>query len=160
MKALFCSGSSVSSSALAGSPLKSALILSTSSSTNTGLLAPAFFKPATMRPGSAPTYVRRWPRISASSCTPPSEMRTNCTAGGARDRASERGLADAGRADEAQDRAALVAAELAHGDVLDDALLRLLEPVMIFVEHAAHFGARPGDRSSCLLHGRSAIHST
>ena len=27
-------------------------------------------------PGIAPTYVRRWPRISASSRTPPSEMRT------------------------------------------------------------------------------------
>ena len=29
------------------------------------------------RPGSAPMYVRRWPRISASSRTPPSDMRTN-----------------------------------------------------------------------------------
>ena len=32
--------------------------------------------PAMMRPGSAPTYVRRWPRMSASSRAPPSEMRT------------------------------------------------------------------------------------
>src|SRR5207244_1545197 len=31
----------------------------------------------TIRPGIAPTYVRRWPRISASSCTPPSQRRTN-----------------------------------------------------------------------------------
>ncbi len=31
----------------------------------------------TMRPGSAPTYVRRWPRISASSRTPPRATRTN-----------------------------------------------------------------------------------
>ena len=30
-----------------------------------------------MRPGSAPTYVRRCPRISASSWMPPNEMRTN-----------------------------------------------------------------------------------
>src|SRR5205809_683410 len=28
-------------------------------------------------PGRAPMYVRRWPRISASSRTPPSDMRTN-----------------------------------------------------------------------------------
>ena len=31
-----------------------------------------------MRPGSAPIYVRRWPRISASSRIPPRDMRTNC----------------------------------------------------------------------------------
>ncbi len=30
-----------------------------------------------MTPGIAPTYVRRWPRISASSRTPPTEMRAN-----------------------------------------------------------------------------------
>ena len=30
-----------------------------------------------MRPGMAPTYVRRWPRISASSLTPPNDSRTN-----------------------------------------------------------------------------------
>ena len=30
-----------------------------------------------MRPGKAPVYVRRWPRISASSRTPPSDMRAN-----------------------------------------------------------------------------------
>ena len=28
-------------------------------------------------PGNAPMYVRRWPRISASSRTPPSDRRTN-----------------------------------------------------------------------------------
>ena len=28
-------------------------------------------------PGIAPMYVRRWPRISASSRTPPTESRTN-----------------------------------------------------------------------------------
>ena len=28
-------------------------------------------------PGIAPMYVRRWPRISASSRTPPSDRRTN-----------------------------------------------------------------------------------
>jgi hypothetical protein len=43
----------------------------------TGLIVPAFFIPWMICPGSAPTYVRRCPRIAASSCTPPSEMRTN-----------------------------------------------------------------------------------
>src|ERR1044071_3965976 len=45
----------------------------------------------------------------------------------ARDRATERGLADAGRAREAQDRALLVVLELADRHVLDDALLDLVE---------------------------------
>ena len=30
-----------------------------------------------IRPGIAPIYVRRWPRISLSSCKPPSEIRPN-----------------------------------------------------------------------------------
>src|SRR6185436_84510 len=52
----------------------------------------------------------------------------------ARDRLAERGLADAGRAAEAQDRALLVRRELAHRDVLDDAPLDLLEVVVVRVE--------------------------
>jgi hypothetical protein len=55
----------------------------------------------------------------------------------ARDALAERGLADAGRADEAQDRAAALRVELAHGQVLDDALLDLVEPVVIRVEDVA-----------------------
>src|SRR5690242_9364650 len=53
------------------------LILSTSSSRKTGFDEPAFLSDWTILPGSAPTYVRRWPRISASSRTPPREQRTN-----------------------------------------------------------------------------------
>src|SRR5260370_7562907 len=49
----------------------------------------------------------------------------------ARDRAAERSLADAGRPDEAEDRAARVGLELAHRQVLEDALLDLLQAVMI-----------------------------
>ena len=30
-----------------------------------------------IRPGKAPRYVRRWPRISASSRTPPKDILTN-----------------------------------------------------------------------------------
>ena len=55
----------------------------------------------------------------------------------ARDGLAERGLADAGRADEAQDRALLVALELAHRQVFEDALLDLLEAVVIGVEDVA-----------------------
>ena len=50
-------------------------------------------------------------------------------------RLAERGLADARRADQAQDRALELLHALLHGEVLDDALLHLLQPVVIFVEH-------------------------
>ena len=60
-----------------GSPRQSAPTLSTSSSMITGFIVPASRRARTSRPGSAPMYVRRWPRISASSRTPPSDMRTN-----------------------------------------------------------------------------------
>src|SRR4051812_36377328 len=55
-------------------------------------------------------------------------------AGGVGDRAGERGLADAGRADQAQDRAALARHEGLDGEVLEDALLDLLEAVMLGLE--------------------------
>jgi len=44
---------------------------------NTGFLVPTRRMPWMTRPGSAPMYVRRCPRISASSRTPPSETRMN-----------------------------------------------------------------------------------
>src|SRR5207244_3203894 len=56
----------------------------------------------------------------------------------ARDRATERRLTDAGRSDEAEDRTLLVLLELADGEVLEDALLHLLETVVIVVEDLAH----------------------
>src|SRR5262249_45131989 len=43
----------------------------------TGFIVPASRSAGASRPGSAPMWVRRWPRISASSRTPPSDMRTN-----------------------------------------------------------------------------------
>src|SRR5919202_1731383 len=73
----FCAGSRTSSSAALGSPRQSAPTLSTSSSMITGFIVPASRRARTRRPGSAPMYVRRWPRTSASSRTPPSDMRTN-----------------------------------------------------------------------------------
>ena len=56
------------------------------------------------------------------------------------DRLAERGLADAGRADEAQDRRLALGRELAHGQELDDPLLDLVEAEVIGVEHAARLG--------------------
>jgi hypothetical protein len=52
-----------------GSPT---LILSISSSSTTGSTFSARFIACRILPGIAPMYVRRWPRISASSRTPPS----------------------------------------------------------------------------------------
>ena len=65
-----------------------------------------------------------------------------CAAHGAqpRDGAAERGLTDAGRAEEAEDRALLVLLQLADGEVLEDALLHLLEAVVVLVEDLAHRG--------------------
>ena len=53
------------------------------------------------------------------------------------DRLAERRLADAGRADEAEDRAARVRLEPAHGEVLEDPVLDLLDVVVVGVEHLA-----------------------
>jgi hypothetical protein len=62
-------------------------------------------------------------------------MRTNSRPGRLGDRLAERGLADAGRADEAQDRALQLVRRALHGEILDDALLDLLQAVVIGVEH-------------------------
>jgi hypothetical protein len=45
-----------------------------------------------------------------------------------RDRARERRLADSGRSDEAEDRPLHRRVQLPHGEVLEDAVFRLLEP--------------------------------
>ena len=59
---------------------------------------------------------------------------------GARDRLAERGLADAGRADEAQDRRLALRRELAHGEIFDDPPLDLVETVVVLVEDAPRLG--------------------
>ncbi len=53
------------------------------------------------------------------------------------DRLPERGLADAGRPDEAEDRPVQVVLQLAHGEELEDAVLDLLEVVVVAVEDLA-----------------------
>ena len=55
---------------------------------------------------------------------------------GARDRLAERGLADAGRPDEAEDRRLALRRQLAHGEIFDDPPLDLVEVVMVLVENA------------------------
>ena len=54
-----------------------------------------------------------------------------------RHRASERGLADAGRAHEAEDRAARVRLQPPHGQELEDPILDLLDVVVVVVEDLA-----------------------
>jgi hypothetical protein len=72
---------------------------------------------------------------------------------GTRDRLADRGLAGAGRADQGEDRARLgvgldasVLAQLAHGQVLGDTVLDVLEAGVICIEH----GTR-GDRVEVLV---------
>ena len=55
------------------------------------------------------------------------------------DALAQRGLADAGRADEGEDRAADLVRQGAHREVLEDALLDLLEAVVVLVEDAGGF---------------------
>ena len=53
------------------------------------------------------------------------------------DRLPERGLADSGRADEAEDLPGRILLELRDGEVLDDSLLHLVEVVVVLVEDLA-----------------------
>ncbi|EXI71355.1 MAG: hypothetical protein AW07_03687 [Candidatus Accumulibacter sp. SK-11] len=58
----------------------------------------------------------------------------------ARDRLAERGLADAGRADEAENRSVSAGVELAHGKELDDPLLHLDEAEVVGIEDSPCLG--------------------
>ena len=121
-----------------GSPRKSCPILSTSSIMKTGLIVPAFFMPWMIWPGQradvgAPVAADRGLVVHAAE-----RDAVELAPERARDAAAERRLADAGRADEAEDRALLVLLQLADGEVLEDALLDLLEAVVVLVEDLAH----------------------
>src|SRR6185312_16205262 len=61
-------------------------------------------------------------------------------AGGAGDALAERGLADARRTDEAQDRALAAGLQLLHGQVFEDAALHLRQAEMILFEDASRLG--------------------
>ena len=88
---------------------------------------------------------------------PPSDTRTNLRPSDSRDRPRERRLADARRADEAQDRPLDVGVQLAHREVFEDAVLRLLEARVIGVEHLLWSSAdRSPRRSACSTAARPA----
>ena len=87
-----------------------------------------------MRPGSAPMYVRRWPADLGLVVDAAQAHAHELAAHGPRDALAQRGLAHAGRADEGQDGAADRVRERAHGEVLEDALLDLLQAVVVLVE--------------------------
>ena len=134
MKVWFCSGSSTSSSAAAGSPRKSVDILSISSSRNTGLLGAGLLQRLDDLAGQR-ADVRAAVAADLGLVAHAAERQAHeLAAGRARDRLAERGLADAGRPDEAEDRALELLDERLHGEVLEDALLDLLEAVVILVE--------------------------
>ena len=79
-------------------------------------------------------YVRLWPRISASSRTPPRDRPHELATGASRDALRQRCLADAGRADQTQHGPLELLHERLHREILDDALLGLLEAVVILLE--------------------------
>src|ERR1700683_3797035 len=69
--------------------------------------------------------------------THPPELQSECS----RDALPERGLADAGRTDEAQDGTASLGVELAHCQEFENAPLHLLQAIVILIQD----GARPVD---------------
>ena len=60
--------------------------------------------------------------------------------GGTRDGLTQRGLAHARRSDQAQDRGLHLVDALLHREVFEDALLDLLQPVVVLVEHLLGMG--------------------
>ena len=101
-------------------------------------------------PGIAPMYVRRWPRISASSRTPPTERRANL-------RPSARAidwpsdvLPTPGGPTKQRIWPEVSFLQLRDGEVLDDPLLHLLEVEVVLVEHLLRAARGRGcPRSSC-----------
>ncbi len=111
--------------------------LSISSSMSTGFLVPARRSPWTICPGSAPMYVRRWPRISASSRMPPSEMRWNFRPSArAIDRPSDV-LPTPGGPTKQRIGSLPLRPDLLHRQVLEDPVLDLLQPLVILVQDPA-----------------------
>ena len=123
-------------SAAAGSPRKSMLILSTSSRRKTGIPRPGPLDHlddpagigADVRPAVAPDL----------GLVPDAAEREadEFPAGGPGDGLASELLPDAGRADQAEDDALGVLDELADGEVFEDALLDLLQAVMVLVQDA------------------------
>ena len=85
-------------------------------------------------------------------------MRTNSRPSALAIELAERGLADAGRADEAEDRPSTIRIQLAHRQVLEDAVLHLLQAVVVGVEHLAGVGD-VDDVLGRLVHGTATSQS-
>ena len=86
-------------------------------------------------PGSAPMYVLRCPRISASSRTPPRLIRTYFLSQRLCDALSEARLTGAGRSREEEDRALLLALQFHDREVLDNPFLDFLKAVVVAFEN-------------------------
>ena len=69
----------------------------------------------------------------------PERLPHELATGRVRDRSRERRLADARRPDETQDRSALARHERLHGEILEDALLHLVQAVVLGLEDALGF---------------------
>ena len=79
--------------------------------------------------------MRRWPRISASSRTPPSDRRA---------KAPQRGFSHAGRAHKAQDGPLAARHALLHRQIFHDAVLHLVQPEVVAVQNPPGLGEVPG----------------
>ena len=86
-------------------------------------------------------------------------MRTNLRPSARAMRLADGGLAHAGRADEAEDRALHLPGQLAHRQELEDALLHLVEAVVVLVEDLLAASAMSSSSSVCFDQGRATSQS-
>ena len=106
---------------------------------NTGLFVPggldALDDPAGQRADVGPAVAADLRLVVDAAEAHPDELAVHRP----RDALAERRLADAGRSDEGEDRAADLVGEGAHGEVFEDPLLDLLEAVVVLVEDPGGF---------------------
>ena len=110
-------------------------------------------------PGIAPMYVRRWPRISDSSRTPPTDMRTNLRPSARAIDCPSEVLPTPGGPTKQRIWPETSLLELRDGEVLDDPLLDLLEVVVVLVEDLLRACSRSRSSSVNVSHGRVRIQS-
>ena len=155
MNVWFCAGSSTSSSADAGSPRKSAPSLSISSSIITGIaragLAQLGDDAAGHRADVRAAVAADVGLVAHAAQGDADELAAHRFG----DDLAERRLAHARRADEAQDRAAAVGFELAHGQIFDDAAFDLVQIVMIAIENLRGLPSGRSCRRSSIDQGSS-----
>ena len=134
---MFCSGSSTSSSALEGSPRQSAPSLIDLVEHEHRVVGAGLAHGADDDPGHRPHVGAPMPADLGLVAHAADVMRTNLRPMRLGDAVAEAGLADAGRADEAQDRPVQVGLELADRQELEDAVFDLFEVVVVAVEDLA-----------------------